>query len=239
MMTEYTAAELLALSERLASVAERAENAARSAGRSRDEFLIIPVTKFQSESLTRALYELGVRDFAENRHQDARVKAEACADLPGIVWHFVGQLQGKKARQVRSYARVIHSVDRVSLVEALSYEHPAEPELATGCFIQVNLTLDVDRGGVADTEGVEIVAEAVLGAPGLELLGVMAVAPLDEEPRAAFARLRRISDRVRLVAPSATLISAGMTNDFEEAILEGATHLRIGSAITGNRPPNS
>jgi pyridoxal phosphate enzyme (YggS family) len=238
-MTEYTATERVALAERLASVAERAENAARSAGRSFEELLIIPVTKFQPESLTRELYDLGVRDFAENRHQDARVKAAACADLPGIVWHFVGQLQSKKARQVRSYARVIHSVDRVSLAEALAYEHPLEPELATGCFIQVNLTLDSDRGGVADAEDVQAVAEAILAAPGLQLMGVMAVAPLDEEPRAAFARLRGISDRVRLVAPAATMISAGMTNDFEEAILEGATHLRIGSAITGNRPPNS
>lgn len=237
-MTEFTAAERVALADRLASVTERAGDAARSAGRTLDELHIIPVTKFQPESLTRALYELGVRDFAENRHQDARVKAAACADLPGIVWHFVGQLQSKKARQVRSYSRVIHSVDRVSLVQALAYEHPLEPELVTGCFIQVNLTLDAGRGGIADTDDVEAVAGAILAAPGLELLGVMAVAPLGEEPRAAFARLRGISDRVRLLEPAATMISAGMTNDFEEAILEGATHLRIGSAITGIRSPN-
>lgn len=237
-MTNFTESERIGLTQRLVEVTERAAVAARAAGRSPDELLIIPVTKFQPESLTRALYDLGVRDFAENRHQDARVKASACEDLAGIVWHFVGQLQSKKARQVRAYSRVIHSVDRVSLVEALAFEHPQEPELATGCFIQVNLTLDADRGGVSDTEDVQGVAEAILAAPGLELLGVMAVAPLGEEPRPAFARLRAISDRVRLVAPSATMISAGMTNDFEEAILEGATHLRIGSAITGNRQPN-
>jgi pyridoxal phosphate enzyme (YggS family) len=218
------------LGRRLAEVTERAADAARRAGRSPGELTIIPVTKFQPESLVRGLYELGVRDFAENRHQEAREKALATADLPGVTWHFVGQLQSKKARQVRSYASVVHSVDRLGLVDAL-----ASDDTTTRCFLQVNLTEDPGRGG-ADPAGIDVLAEAVLDTPGLELLGVMAVAPLGEEPRPAFARLRGISDRVRSIAPAASAISAGMSGDFEEAILEGATHLRIGTAITGNRP---
>jgi len=204
--------------------------ACRAAGRARDEVTLIVVTKFHPASLIRDLAALGVRDVGENRHQDAAPKAEQLTDLP-LTWHFVGQLQSNKARAVAEYARVIHSVDRASLVSSL-----ARAERPLDVFLEVNLTDDPGRGGVAPGAVLPL-AEQVLAHPQLRLRGVMAVAPLDEQPRAAFARLRGVSERLRAVAPAATDISAGMSNDFAEAIAEGATHLRIGTAITGERPP--
>lgn len=228
------------LAERLSTVREGIDDAARVAGRGADELTMIVVTKFHPAGLVRELQALGVRDFGENRHQEAQAKAAALSDLP-LVWHFVGQLQSKKARAVRKYADVIHSIDRDSLVDALAgpetgaAQSGATQGSVVDCFVQLNLTDDANRGGVADAD-LERLAEKVASTPGLRLLGVMGVAPLDEEPRRAFARVRAASERVRLVVPDARLISAGMSADYREAIAEGATHLRIGSAITGNRP---
>lgn len=220
----------MTLSSRLAEVTDRVAQAAARSGRSADDITIIPVTKFHPSALIRELYGLGIRDVAENRHQEARDKSVELADLGDLRWHFVGQLQGKKARQVRAYAHVIHSVDRASLVDAL-----ASDELETRVFLQVNLTDDAARGGVAAGDLDELV-EHTLRAPGIRLEGLMAVAPLGADPRAAFARVRELSDRIRRDAPDAVSISMGMSADFEDAIAEGATHLRIGTAITGNRP---
>jgi pyridoxal phosphate enzyme (YggS family) len=220
----------VSLEERLSAITARAAAAAARVGRSIDDLTIIPVTKFHPASLVRELYGLGIREFAENRHQEAREKALELADLVDLRWNFVGQLQGKKARQVRSYAHSIHSVDRVSLIDAL-----ASDDAITSIFLQVNLTDDPARGGAA-ADQLEQLTQHALRAPGIRLKGLMAVAPLDEDPRAAFARVRELSERIRLIAPAATSISAGMSADFEEAIAEGATHLRIGTAITGNRP---
>lgn len=204
-------------------------DAARAAGRSPEELTTIVVTKFHPASLVRELAALGVQDVGENRHQEAQAKAAELADLD-LRWHFVGQLQSKKARQARAYASVIHSVDRLSLVDALRSD-----ESEIDCFVQLNLTDDPARGGVADRD-LEPLVDHIVGTHGLRLLGVMAVAPIDEEPRRAFERVRLAGDRVRSIAPDATKISAGMSQDYAEAIAEGATHLRIGTAITGNRP---
>jgi pyridoxal phosphate enzyme (YggS family) len=217
------------LADRLHRVDAAIADAARSAGRDPSDITRIVVTKFHPVSLIRELFELGVRDFGENRHQEAAAKAAELTDLD-LAWHFVGQLQSKKARQALQYARVVHSVDRESLVAALSGDHPP-----VDCFVQLNLTDDPNRGGV-QSQGVERLAELVVGGPGLNLLGVMAVAPLGEDPRRAFARVREISERVRRIEPAADRISAGMSGDFCEAVESGATHLRIGTAITGNRP---
>jgi pyridoxal phosphate enzyme (YggS family) len=217
------------LAERWASAQAEIADGIRDAGRSPDEVTTIVVTKFQPVSMLRALVDLGVRDLGESRHQEAQGKA---AELDGldVAWHFIGQLQGKKARQVRRYASVIHSVDRASLVDAL-----ASDEQGTRVFLQVNLTDDPARGGVPPADAVAL-AEHAAAASGIHVLGVMAVAPDDGEPRRAFARLRAVSDDVRGVLPDARAISAGMSGDLREALLEGATHLRIGSAITGKRP---
>jgi pyridoxal phosphate enzyme (YggS family) len=217
------------LEERLAAVRTGVADAAHAAGRDPAGITTIVVTKFQPVSLIRELAALGVRDVGENRHQEAQAKAAELADL-GLRWHFVGQLQSKKARQVRAYASAIHSVDRESLVDALRSD-----EASVDCFVQVNLTDDPGRGGVAPA-GLDALVEKVLGTPGLSLLGLMAVAPLDEPARPAFARVREMSERVRTLAPAARFLSMGMSHDYREAILEGATHLRIGTAITGIRP---
>lgn len=189
------------------------------------------VTKFQPASLVRELADLGVRDVGENRHQEAVAKVAEVADSR-LVWHFVGQLQSNKAKAARRYAATVHSVDRPSLVDALA----ADDGSVVGVFLEIGLSDEPGRGGVAPAD-VGPLAERVLGAAGLRLLGVMGVAPLGAEPRRAFARLREVSERVRGLDPAATAISAGMSGDFREAILEGATHLRIGTAITGFRPP--
>ena len=217
------------LRDRLDAVQAGIADASRQVGRDPRSITTIVVTKFHPAELVRELHELGVRNFGENRHQEAQAKAAELRDLD-LIWHFVGQLQSKKAKQVRAYARVVHSLDRASVVDALASEEPS-----VGCFVQLNLTDDDRRGGVRDSE-LERLTERVLSTPGLLLLGVMAVAPVDADPRAAFARVRGASDRVLRIAPTARFISAGMSGDYREAILEGATHLRIGSAITGNRP---
>lgn len=217
------------LATRHARVETGIAEACRVAGRARDEVTLIVVTKFHPAALIRDLAELGVHDVGENRHQDAAPKAAELQDLP-LTWHFVGQLQSNKARAVAEYARVIHSVDRDSLVTALARtERPLE------VFLEVNLTRDPGRGG-AQPDALMLLAEQVLANPSLSLRGVMAVAPIDEDARSAFVRLRDLSDRVRAIAPDAADISAGMSGDFAEAIMEGATHLRIGTAITGKRP---
>jgi PLP dependent protein len=216
------------LSDRLAAVDAGIADAARAAGAASPTRIV--VTKFHPASLVRELVELGVRDVGENRHQEASAKADEVAD-PRLNWHFVGQLQSNKAKAVRRYAATVHSVDRTSVVRALS----ADDGTRIGVFLEIDLSGEPGRGGAAPADA-ESLAEAVLDAPGLDLLGVMAVAPLGEEPRPAFARLRAVSERIRSLAPDATAISAGMSGDYAEAILEGATHLRIGTAITGKRP---
>ena len=230
MASEETRAPELA--ERLAEVRGGIADAASAAGRSADELTLIVVTKFHPASLVRDLAGLGVRDVGENRHQEAQAKAEELADLD-LNWHFIGQLQTKKARQALRYATAIHSIDRERLVDALDGAEGVDREIEA--FLQINLTDDPGRGGVAP-EGIEPLAERVLASPLLRLRGVMAVAPIEEEPARAFERLAGYSQRVRALAPEAAAISAGMTHDYAEAIAAGATHLRIGSAITGNRP---
>lgn len=217
-----------ALRARLEAVRERVARATGDVGRDPSEVTTIVVTKFHPVSLVQSLYDLGVRDFGESRHQEAREKAAA---LPSdIRWHFVGQLQSKKARQVRAYAHAIHSVDRLSLVDSLD---GADDE--TEVFVQVDLSGVPGRGG-AHPADVPDIARAVVEARGLRLAGVMAVAPLGEDPEPAFRRLRDLSDQVREIDPDARRISAGMSGDLESALKEGATHLRVGSAITGERP---
>ncbi len=221
------------LDERLARVQDAVADAARAADRDPAEITTIVVTKFHPATLVRELAALGVRDFGENRHQEAQAKTAELTDLDAT-WHFIGQLQSNKAKAVRRYADAVHSVDRTSLVAALSDDAGAVTA-QLDVFVQVDLSDQPGRGGVVPAE-LDALADAVLAAPDLHLRGLMAVAPLDVEPARAFASVRELSERVRVAAPSATALSMGMSGDFEAAIREGATHLRIGTAITGNRP---
>lgn len=219
-----------ALAERYETVLGDVAAAARESGRDLDAITTIVVTKFHPAALVRELAALGARDFGENRHQEAAAKAAETAELD-LTWHFIGQLQSNKAAAALGYASVIHSVDRASLVDAI-----AKTAVPAQVFLQLNLTDDPQRGGVSE-EQLLALAERVLEVPELTLRGIMAVAPLGESPRRAFARVREASNRLVAVAPGASDLSMGMSGDYRDAILEGATHLRIGTAITGNRPP--
>ena len=248
------------LAGRLAAVRARIAAACAAAGRDESELALIAVTKTYPASDVLALASLGVTDFGENRDQEAAPKAAevaaafaaagmaappvtgATAPAAGkpVTWHFIGQLQTNKARSVARYADVVHSVDRIRLVRALGAAALAVGhELA--CLVQVSLDpADADapagqeRGGVPPARLAEV-AEAIEAERGLTLGGLMAVAPLDMDPAAAFAPLRNLSAVVRSVNPSAMVISAGMSGDLEPAVAGGATHLRIGTALLGNR----
>lgn len=222
-----------ALADRLAAVDARIADAARSAGRDPAAITRIVVTKFHPVSLITDLYALGVRDVGENRQQELTAKHGEVDALDGLWWHFIGQAQTNKARAVRAASDAVHSVDRARIADALDAAGAGD---VLDVLLQVNLTDDPGRGGVAPAE-VESLAAHVRTLPSLRVRGVMAVAPLEEAPARAFERLRASADDVRRVVPDATWISAGMTGDFPEAIAMGATHLRIGSAITGPRPP--
>jgi len=225
------------LAERLHRVGQRIDAACAAAGRDPAELALIAITKTRPASDVRLLYELGQRDFGENRDQEAAPKAARCADLP-ITWHFVGQLQTNKAPSVVRYAAVVQSVDRLRLVRALGTAARRQ-ERALTCLIQVRLTGTADdpgRGG-APLDEVPALAEALAAEEGLVLGGIMAVAPLGVPAADAFAGLAPASAAVRAVWPSATIISAGMSGDLEEAVAAGATHLRIGTALLGDRRP--
>ena len=229
--TEELAANLRAVQAGIAS-------ASAEVGRDPAEVTLVVVTKTWPAADVRRLAELGVRDVAENRDQEAEPKAEACRDL-GLRWHFVGQLQTNKAHSVARYAYAVHSVDRLRLVTALD-RAADRAERRLRVLLQVSLdepgTAAGGRGG-AEVSDLPALAEAVVGAGRLDLAGVMGVAPLGEDPEPAFARLAAVAADLRSTYPGATWISAGMTHDYRQAVRQGATHVRIGSAILGNRPP--
>jgi pyridoxal phosphate enzyme (YggS family) len=218
----------------LAEVEERIAEACQAAGRTREELTLVAVTKTYPVSDVRLLAELGVRDVGENRDQEASAKARECVDL-GLTWHFIGQLQTNKVRSVVRYADVVHSVDRLRLVAALGGEAVRAGREVT-CLIQVALDDDPARGGARPGE-VPALADAVAAAEGLRLGGVMAVAPLGREPGRAFAGLREIARAVQEDHPGADVVSAGMSGDLSEAVANGATHLRVGTALLGRRKP--
>jgi pyridoxal phosphate enzyme (YggS family) len=221
------------LADRLRLVQERIDQAATSHGRKSEDITLIVVSKFHPAKLVLDLVDLGVSNFGENRDQEAKPKALEVAGILGgdraPTWHFVGQLQSNKARSVLTYSRIIHSLDRPSLLK--EFAKIGEP---ASVFIELNLTGDAGRGGVAPEE-VESFAEEVLKVDHLKLLGVMGVAGLDRDPKQDFEIIQNCSTAVQSLSPTSNQISAGMSADFEAAIGFGATHLRIGTAITGNR----
>ncbi|WP_030488969.1 YggS family pyridoxal phosphate-dependent enzyme [Micromonospora chokoriensis] len=225
----------------LAQVRSRIDDACAQAGRDRAEVTMIAVTKTYPASDVLALAGLGVTDMGENRDQEAAGKAaEVAAAGVSPRWHFIGQLQRNKARSVVRYADVVHSVDSVRLARALATATVDRPT-PLDVLIQVSIDGDAARGGALPDSadpgaGLEPVAESVADAPGLRLVGLMAVAPLGWEPERAFTRLAEVAETFRAVHPGATALSAGMSGDFDIAIRYGATHVRVGSALLGMRP---
>jgi pyridoxal phosphate enzyme (YggS family) len=220
------------LATRLAAVRERIDAACEAAGRKSQEVTLIAVTKTFPASDVRLLNGLGVTDFGENRDAEAAPKAAQCADLD-LLWHFIGQLQTNKAASVARYATFVHSVDRLRLIHALGAAARRAGRIIQ-CLIEVSLDGDPARGG-APAGLVPGLAEALMAEAGLVLAGVMAIAPLGVPPADAFAGLRDSSAVVRAVRPAATVISAGMSGDLEPAIAAGATQVRIGTALLGDR----
>jgi len=224
----------------LARVEERIAAACRAAGRSRGEVQLIAVTKNFPGSDIEVLCELGVTDIGENRDQEASAKIAA---LPQDVHqrlqiHFIGQLQSNKAHSLATYVDTVHSIDRDKLVIALDRAAAAAGR-DIGALVQVSLGEGLTvagRGGIP-IDGVAELANSVAAARHLRLRGLMAVAPLGVDPGEAFAQLDRVAQSIRALHPEATWVSAGMSADLEAAVAHGATHLRVGSAILGSRPP--
>jgi PLP dependent protein len=224
------------LSHRLTRVREQIASAAEACGRGADDVVLVVVTKTWPTSDIEILHDLGVRDVAENRHQDAERKWSELRTLE-LTWHFIGQIQSNKASRIAAYADVVHSVDSVRVARRLAAgadQHRRQID----CLVQVSLdpaTERAGRGGVGADDLLDV-AEAVDASGRLHLRGVMGVAPLGGDAQAAYAALAGLGRRLQSRFPAATAVSAGMSGDFTEAIAAGATHVRVGSAILGERP---
>ncbi|MEH3078970.1 MAG: alanine racemase [Quadrisphaera sp.] len=234
------------LAENLADVRRRVAEAEAAAGRPAGSVHLVVVTKTFPADDVRLLAGCGATDVGESREPEAGLKARACADL-GLRWHQVGQVQTKKATAVAAWADVVHSADRERLVAALARGHVRAVEEGLrpeghvlDVLVQVDLADDEDRDpgrGGAAVGDVPALAEAVAASEGLRLAGVMAVAPAGVDPRGPFERLAQVAARVRAEHPGAVVVSAGMSGDLEEAVAAGATHVRVGRAVLGARPP--
>lgn len=227
------------LAERLQSIQQRIDGATKAASRSRSEIELVIVTKNHGFELALELLALGENQFGENRDQEASAKAAQVSQslAPGDLsptWHFVGQLQTNKVKSMLTYSSVLHSLDRLSLLKELEKQLVKTPEATLDAFIELNLTDDPNRGGIEPKNLLEF-AEQVLRVSQIRLLGVMGVAGLGVEPAVDFATILSSSEKLQSISAFSKYISAGMSGDFETAIGFGATHLRIGTAITGNR----
>lgn len=218
------------IAARLTEVNQRISTAAANAGREPSDIKLIAVTKTFPVTDLNHLYQLGVRDFGENRDQEAREKV---ALLPkDINWHFQGQIQSNKLKSITGWAKYIHSIDQFKYAKMVS--DFADNQIKS-IFLQVSLDkVPESRGGVDPVKLIDLTNQ-ISSLPNIKLLGLMAVAPLEEDTDQAFTRLARIHSEFIREFPEAKFLSAGMSGDFEIAIQHGATHLRIGSSILGNR----
>ena len=196
---------------------------------------MVAVSKSQPPEAIRAAFSAGCRDFGEYYVQDALPKIDALSDLP-ITWHFIGGVQGNKARDVAARFDWVHAVDRLKIAAALARNRPAGKAPLNAC-IQVNISGEATKGGIAPDEASALAREMVL-LEGLKLRGLMGIASATGDParqRAEFALLRRVFDTLRAGGLTLDTLSMGMSHDLEAALLEGATHVRVGTAIFGER----
>lgn len=223
----------------LQRVRQRITDACARAGRAADEVTLVVVTKTYPATDVSVLASLGVTDVAEARHPEARDKRAAGGG--DLVWHFVGALQTNKAAAVAAYCDVVQSVDRVRLITALD-RGAARSGRGLDVLLQVRLDPLGAQGETGTRSGAEPadlvgLADAVAGSAYLRLRGLMAVAPQGGDPAPAFERLASLSASLRADHPAATALSAGMSGDLEQAVAAGATHVRVGRAVLGERPP--
>ena len=220
----------------LQSVLARIAQAAARAGRDPASVRLLAVSKQQPESMVRAAAAAGQREFGENYVQEGADKVDALADLPGLVWHFIGQLQANKTREVAARFDWVHTVDRERIAARLSAQRPHHaPPLQV--LLQVRLADEAGKGGVTPTE-VPALATAVAALPRLQLRGLMCIPPPAadlESQRAPFRRLRELLDALNAAGHRLDTLSMGMSDDLEAAVLEGATIVRVGTAIFGRR----
>ncbi|WP_053733079.1 YggS family pyridoxal phosphate-dependent enzyme [Nocardia sp. NRRL S-836] len=221
------------LAANLAEVRDRIEKACAAARRDPSEVMLLAVTKTWPASDVELLYELGLRDFAENRDQEAGAKAAQLGHLADARWHMVGRLQRNKAKSVVGWADQVDSVDSVRLAEAL-----AKAARAAGrkldVLLQVSIDGDTSRGGVAVADVAEV-ANVITRSGDLILRGAMTVAPLTMKPAQAFEALASVVSGLRDDHPTAVELSAGMSGDLEDAISHGSTCVRVGTALLGGR----
>ena len=209
---------------------ERALKAVRA--RIPDDRTLIVVTKTFPISDLEILYSLGQREFGENRDEEGSEKSAALSE--DVIWHYQGEIQSQKIRSIVAWSDFIHSLDELRHAKKMDTV-AAEIGKIQNVFLQINLDPEPgNRGGINPIEIDETVGE-ILAMRNLRLVGVMGIAPLNSDPARAFARLQALSEQVSHLAPQATAISAGMSNDFEIALRFGATHLRVGSSILGSR----
>jgi PLP dependent protein len=230
----------VSIAENLADVRQRVAVAARRSGRNPDDVTVIAVSKTFAADRVREAWQAGQRDFGENKVQEALQKIEQTADIPAR-WHLIGHLQSNKAKRAAGAFACIHSVDSVELVQRLDAAGQAGPaDAVPDVLVQVDLAGEATKFGASEREAERCVAAALDG-KRVKLAGLMLLPPWNEDPeqtRPWFVRLREFRDRLlRDGVPAAALrhLSMGMSHDFEAAIEEGATLVRVGTAIFGKR----
>jgi pyridoxal phosphate enzyme (YggS family) len=220
---------------RIAEVRRRIAEAAASAGRAPGSVRLLAVSKNKPPAAIRAAYAAGQRAFGENYAQELAQKAEEMRDLVGIEWHFIGRLQRNKAKQVVQAARIVHTIDRVELAAELGRRATAAGR-SVRALVEVNISGETGKGGCTPGE-LDTVLAAIRAAPSLEAVGLMTIPPATDDPEGArrfFEALRALRERHGGAAALPEL-SMGMTHDFAVAIAEGATIVRVGTAIFGAR----
>jgi len=223
------------LPEQLRIVRNRIGAATQAAMRDVDSVTLLAVSKAQPANKVRAVAEMGVRDFGESYVQEALDKIEALSDL-SLTWHFIGRLQANKTRLVAASFDWVHGVDRLKIAERLSEQRPFHAPPLNVC-LQVNIAGEASKGGVEPAE-LPALAAAVAALPRLKLRGLMCIPPDEEDPsrqRAWFASMRRTLESLNAAGAKLDTLSMGMSGDFESAILEGATIVRVGTAVFGPR----
>jgi len=229
------------LPERVREVRERVRRAAEGAGRSAQSVTILAIGKAQPLGLLAAAADLGLRDFGESYFQEALGKIAALRGRD-LVWHFVGRVQANKTRGIAEAFAWVHAIDRTEIAARLSAQRPADAPALNVC-LAVNLAGETTKGGVT-ADALPALAKAVAALPRLALRGLMCIPPEETDPlrqRAWFAKLRALQEQLNAsgaLPEGATLdtLSMGMSGDFEAAIAEGATIVRLGTALFGPRP---
>lgn len=224
---------------RLADVQARVEAAARTAGRDPAEVSLVAVSKGQPAAAVRAAYAAGQRDFGENYVQEWLQKRAELADLPDLRWHLLGHLQRNKVKLVIGQVHLFHAVDDMLGLDEMARVAHAHG-LNQDVLLQVNLAAEEQKRGCGEDDA-ELFVDVLLRSPGLRLQGLMLLPPAEGSPRPWFERLRRLADQLKRAtagrpgAPARWLLSMGMSDDFEDAIAAGATHVRVGTAVFGER----